>query len=170
MPIQDTFQKTLESFKTRLNSKEREDFQFTTLEDVRQTIAHIQAEQGNQKTMMNLNRLESFLEAMNQFGNVIEVFLNASNFVCFIWGPMKFLLQVTSTWADSFDTILDAYKQIGEQIPLLQQYQALFDHSPHMQTVLEMIYSDILEFHKRALRTFSGPSQPHPFPCPFETY
>lgn len=57
---------------------------------------------------------------------------------------MKFLLQVASTWAESFDTILDAYQQIGEQIPLLQQYQALFDHSPHMQRVLEMIYTDIL--------------------------
>jgi hypothetical protein len=169
MAIQDSFQDALKTFKARLNSKERDDFQFTTLEDVRVTIAHIQAEQGNQKTMMNLNRLESFLEAMNQFGNVIEVFLNASNFVCFIWGPMKFLLQVTSNWADSFDTILDAYQQIGEQIPLLKQYQILFDHSPHMQKVLEMIYLDILEFHRRALRIFSGPGQPHFSSCPCET-
>lgn len=89
----------------------------------------------------------------------LEVFLNASSFVCFIWGPMKFLLQVASTWAESFDTILDAYQQIGEQIPLLQQYQALFDHSPHMQRVLEMIYTDILEFHRRAIRALSGPGR-----------
>lgn len=58
--------------------------------------------------MMNLVRLESFLEAMDQFGNVIDAFLNASLFVGFVWGRMKFLLQVACTWADSFDTILDA--------------------------------------------------------------
>jgi hypothetical protein len=166
MAIQDSFQTALATFKAQLNSKEREELQFSTLEDVRLAIARIQAEQGSQKSLMNLARLESFLEAMNQFGNVIEVFLNASNFVCFIWGPMKFVLQVASTYAESFDTILDAYQQIGEQIPLLQQYQDLFDHSPHMQRVLEMIYSDILEFHRRALRVFSGPGRPQfPHTC-----
>lgn len=63
--------------------------------------------------------------------------------------------QVASNWADSFDILLDAYEQIGEQIPLLQQLQSLFEQSPHMRKVLELIYSDILEFHKRAIRFFS---------------
>jgi len=157
MAIKDTFETTLATFKTRLTAEERDEFQFTTLDDVRSVIARIQADQGSQKSMLNLNRLQSFLEAMDQFSNVIEVFLNTSQFVGFVWGPMKLLLQVTSTWADSFDTILDAYQQIGEQIPMLQQYQTLFDHSPHMQRLLEMIYEDILEFHRRALRVFSGP-------------
>ena len=90
----DTFQRTLTSFKTRLTPKEQDDFQFATLEDVRKTIARIQNEQESLKEMMNMSRIQSFLEAMEQFGKVIEVFLNASNFVAFIWGPMKFLLQV----------------------------------------------------------------------------
>lgn len=159
MATRDSFQRTLDTFRTRLTAKERVDFQFTTLEDVRWVIAQIQADQGSRKAMMNLARLESFLEAMDQFGSVIEVFLNTSQFVCFVWGPMKFLLQVASTWAESFDTILDAYQQIGEQLPLLQQYQTLFDNNPYMQRLLEMIYADILEFHRRALRVFSGPGK-----------
>ena len=43
---------------------------------------------------MNLSRIQSFLEAMNQFGKVVEMFLNVSEAVAFIWGPMKFLLLV----------------------------------------------------------------------------
>jgi hypothetical protein len=159
MAIQDSFQNALAKFKAQLNSKERDEIKIASLQDVSLIIAQIQADQGNQKIMMNLTRLEPYLQAMNEFGGIIEVFLNASNFVCFIWGPMKFILQVASTWAEAFDTILDAYQQIGEHIPLLQQYHAIFEHSPHMQRVLEMIYTDILEFHRLAVRALSGPGE-----------
>jgi len=43
---------------------------------------------------MNLARVKSCLEAMHQFGQVIEIFLNVSDAVAFVWGPMKFILLV----------------------------------------------------------------------------
>ena len=52
--------------------------------------------------------------------------------------------------------LLDAYEQIGEHLPLLQEYEALFHHSPHMVQSLELMYMDILEFHQDAMRFFSG--------------
>jgi hypothetical protein len=64
------------------------------------------------------------------------------------------LMQVASAYAEAFDALLDAYQQIGESIPLLSQYQTLFARNPHMRKVLEMIYADILEFHKKALKYF----------------
>jgi molecular chaperone GrpE (heat shock protein) len=90
----DTFKSILSDFKKRLTPDELENFQFVTLKDVRETALRIQKDQEQLKTMMNMARLESFLEAMDQFGKVIEVFVNASSFVAFIWGPMKFILQV----------------------------------------------------------------------------
>jgi hypothetical protein len=69
-------------------------------------------------------------------------------------GPTKFLLQVASAYAEAFDALLDAYQQIGESLPLLSQYQTLFVRNPHMRKVLGMMYSDILEFHKKALKYF----------------
>ncbi|KAF7504582.1 hypothetical protein GJ744_002077 [Endocarpon pusillum] len=153
----DSFRLILSNFKKRLTQKEQDDFEFATLDDVRLEMDRIQREQATRKEMMNMPRIQSFLEAMEQFSKVIEVFLNTSEFVAFIWGPMKFVLQVASTWAESFDILLGAYEQIGNQIPLLQQFQAVFNQNPHMRRVLEMIYSDILEFHKRAIRFFSGP-------------
>lgn len=63
---------------------------------------------------------------------------------------------MASTWSDSFDILLDAYEQIGKEIPLLEQYKAVFENDPHMVKVLGFIYKDILEFHKRAIRFFSG--------------
>jgi molecular chaperone GrpE (heat shock protein) len=92
---EDTFEAILSDFKKRLTPKELEDFQITTLQDVRETALRIQRDQEIVKKMMNMTRIESFLEAMDQFSKVIEVFLNASMFVAFIWGPLKFILQVS---------------------------------------------------------------------------
>ena len=94
--MSDIFDTALSNFKKRLSKEEEEHFQIVKLVDVRQTALRIQREQEQFKTMMNMARLESFLEAMEQFGKVIEVFVNASVFVAFVWGPMKFILQVSA--------------------------------------------------------------------------
>ncbi|PVH69331.1 hypothetical protein DL98DRAFT_625565, partial [Cadophora sp. DSE1049] len=151
-----SFEAVLQDFKTSLNTKQIQNFEFTTLDDVRQTAIRIQSEQDRTKSLMNMTRLMSFLEAMEQFGNVIGVFVNASSFLPFVWGPMKFLLLTASTWADSFEILLDAYSQLGEHIPLLQQYHSLFGSTSELITVLLMIYEDILSFHKEATKFFSG--------------
>ena len=39
---------------------------------------------------------------------------------------------------------------------LLKQYEPLFAHNPELRNVLALIYYDILEFNKGALRFFSG--------------
>ena len=96
-------------------------------------------------------------------------------------GPIKFLLQVpytppiqqrqnpqvlivcghqiASTWADSFDVLLDAYEEISENIPQLLEYGEIFNRHAHMRKVLELMYGDILEFHRRALTFFRRPSE-----------
>jgi hypothetical protein len=60
--------------------------------------------------------------------------------------------QVANTWAECFDSLIEAYEEIGEQIPMLRQYQSLFVESPQMQKVLGYIFNDIVEFHTVAIR------------------
>lgn len=67
--------------------------------------------------------------------------------------------KVASAWSHSFDTLLDAYQQIGENIPLFERYRELFRDHPHMRNALATIYEDILEFHRKALRIFSKRSK-----------
>jgi hypothetical protein len=92
-----TFEGILKEFKKRLSAKELEDFKETKLEDVQKTILRIQNDQEHLKRSINLTRLRSFLEAMDQFGKTIEIFLNASPFVAAVWGPMKFMLMVNAS-------------------------------------------------------------------------
>lgn len=91
---EEDFLVALNKFKTRLSKDEEAEFQLTSLEDVQNAILRIQKAQSARKEMMNFTRIQSFLEATKQFGAVIEVFLNTNEFVAFVWGPMKFLLQV----------------------------------------------------------------------------
>ena len=67
--------------------------------------------------------------------------------------------QVASTFAQAFEALLDAYQDIGECIPLLAQYESHVRESPHMHSILGLIYSDILEFHQKAMQYFKKNSK-----------
>ncbi|KAF8535606.1 hypothetical protein BDD12DRAFT_854662 [Trichophaea hybrida] len=146
VPTTGPFGLVLSRFKLSLTADETKDFQFTSLRDVEDVIENIQEKQKATKMIRNVNRLKPFLDAMDQYGKVVEVFLNMSGVVAFVWGPLKFLLLV-------FDTVLNAYESLGERIPLLEQYQSLF-RQPLMRKVLVLIFEDVLEFHREALKIF----------------
>jgi len=75
----------LQSFVESLTNEQKNEFKFSTLEDFQAAIVAIQNRQSSVRKMRNLARLKCFLEAMDQYGKVIEVFVNASELVCFIW-------------------------------------------------------------------------------------
>jgi hypothetical protein len=79
------FNQALSKFKLSLTPTEVNDFQFTSLQDVERTIVDIQRKQAATKTLRNINRLRPFITAMEQYGKVIEIFVNVSSFVAFVW-------------------------------------------------------------------------------------
>ena len=92
------FQRALARFRSHLSLAEQEDFSITSLADVQETIAHIQEIQGSERKMRNLTRIKAFLEAMEQYGKILEVFLNVSDFLAFVWvcGQHLFVEKSTS--------------------------------------------------------------------------
>ncbi|KAH0563181.1 hypothetical protein GP486_002248 [Trichoglossum hirsutum] len=166
------FQKALDNFRSNVAQSDQDEFKYTTLEDLQRSILEIQEKHASGRKAKNMARLNPFLKAMEQYGKVIEVFLNTSEFVAFVWvceclpnkriladlkpleGPTKFLLQVASTFVEAFDELLDAYNDIGESLPMLAQYESLFQEKRYMGEVLELIYVDILKFHQEAYKYF----------------
>ncbi|CAI7641662.1 unnamed protein product [Penicillium glandicola] len=148
------FERSLEAFKKDLGKKERDNFKFYELGDLEKCLTQLQAKHRSQRRMQNLNRLKPFIEAMNQFGKVVEIFCNTSEIVPFLWGPVKFLLLIADTFESAFSELLDTYEYIGENLPLLLQYEDLFRNNPHMIKVLSLIYDDILKFHRIAIQYF----------------
>ena len=95
-PEHKAFQDALDWFKKDLSPREIVDFEKTTLHSLKAEIIRIQADQERLRSQMHLERTQSFLEAMEQFGKVVDVFLNSTPFLGYVWGPMKFLLLVSS--------------------------------------------------------------------------
>ena len=79
------FRRALTRFKSQLSPEEQEKFGVTTLKDLQETIAQIQSAQGSEKRMRNLTRLKGFIEAMEQYSKIVEVFLNVSEIIAFVW-------------------------------------------------------------------------------------
>ena len=95
-PGSDAYRGAVLKFRARLSGDKLTDFKSTTYEGLLHEILRIQRDQENNKAMLNFSRIQSFLEAMEQFSKTIEVFLNVSDAVAFVWGPVKFLLLVSS--------------------------------------------------------------------------
>ncbi|KAF2658989.1 C2H2 domain-containing protein [Lophiostoma macrostomum CBS 122681] len=156
LPLASPFRIALTNFRNRLSGTQLQEFQAASYDQLCQDIVRLQHQQETEKKMRNMSRLSSFLEAMNQFSKVIEVYLNVSDAVAFVWGPIKFLLMTASAHLDAWDKLLDAYDQIGENLPLLSEYESIFRNDPHMLQALVLMYTDILDFHQRAMRFFIG--------------
>ncbi|KAJ5090487.1 hypothetical protein N7532_009171 [Penicillium argentinense] len=148
------FEKALETFKGSLSKRDQNTFKAATFQDLQSSIDDLQRTQHGKRQTRWLKRLGPFLEAMDQWGKVVEVFCNSNEIVAFVWGPVKFLLQVASNHQKAFTELLDTYEAIGEHLPLLLQYQDLFRVQPEMVRVLSLIYEDILEFHRLAIQYF----------------
>jgi len=95
--LEDDFNQVLAEFKKRLKPDERAKFALTSLNDLELAMKDVQEKQKKSKTAQNLTRIQPFLQAMMQYKEIIEVFLNASSMLCFIWGSMKFMLMVGLT-------------------------------------------------------------------------
>ncbi|CAH0046236.1 unnamed protein product [Clonostachys solani] len=167
------FRRAQDEFIKHLSQEEENDFKSTDLGTLHQVILKLQKEQQEKRAMKYMKRLDPFLKSMERYGQVVETFLNISNMVAFIWGPMKFILLTANMYTDAFNAVLDAYQDIGEQIPLLTDFE-IFASNTHMMEILGLIYTDILEFHREALRFFrkscmssaNVPSLAHANPTP----
>lgn len=80
-----SFQRSLARFRDTLSPEQRQEFKICTLEDVHVAIESIQRVHGRQRRLRNMNRVKGFLEAMEQYGKVIEVFLNSTEILGFVW-------------------------------------------------------------------------------------
>lgn len=80
------FSRVLSAFRLRLTQEDINDFQSTTLEDLKEEITKIQRTQAQRRGFRNLNKIRPFLNGIEQYSRVIEVFVNAKPAImAFIW-------------------------------------------------------------------------------------
>ncbi|KAH8722372.1 hypothetical protein GQ44DRAFT_360783 [Phaeosphaeriaceae sp. PMI808] len=94
--VTSTFTKALSDFKSTagLSLEELRSFEQTSLDELKDAIATIQNDQRTSRKLRYLKRLEPFLDAMEQYGKIIEVFLNVSGIIAFVWASETCLFTV----------------------------------------------------------------------------
>jgi len=80
-----SFYLVAENFKASLTNKEKAEFAVTSLHDLHLAIESIQKKQASEKRLRSMHRLEAFLEGMKEYDKVIQVFVNTSSLLAFVW-------------------------------------------------------------------------------------
>lgn len=74
-----------ERFRKDLNAEDDSSIRATSLDDVRATIAQTERELASRQGLRNFDRLSPYINAVERYGKVIEVFCNSDPLVPYIW-------------------------------------------------------------------------------------
>ncbi|KAF5538046.1 heterokaryon incompatibility protein het-E-1 [Fusarium phyllophilum] len=152
-----SFERSLDLFRRELSDVQIKQINGVNQKTVTDTIQEIQCKLGRRDGLCNLTRIQRFLHAMEHIEKLVTIFLNASDFVAFIWGPIKLALMVATTWTDAIWQLIDAYEEIAEALGNLAFFHNLIQSRDHLKLVLDDYFSDILRFHQCVLDVFSRP-------------
>jgi hypothetical protein len=116
----------------------------------------------------NMARLDPFLQGMEHYSKVIEVLCNGTPYLPWIWAPVKLMLmvihmsshnmcyslrsQITVDSISAFEKLIEAYGKIADMLPRLDRLGSALVDDHNFQNVLALVYSDIIEFHRRAYK------------------
>ncbi|CZR41601.1 uncharacterized protein FPRO_11190 [Fusarium proliferatum ET1] len=127
----------------------------TTIDDIWDYTDQLQKDQGSNKRLRGLKRIGPYIERLQEYAGVIEVFVQAKpDILALIWGPIKLLLQVSSNLVASFDAILGVMKNMGSILPRFNEFVPLFKNNERMKYVLGLFFQDILDFYLVSLKFF----------------
>ena len=62
--------------------------------------------------------------------------------------------QLASQYTTVFDKLLEAYKQISQELPRIERLRRTFGKEEGFDTALGYLYADIVDFHGRAYKFF----------------
>ncbi|KAJ0139250.1 Uncharacterized protein HZ326_17813 [Fusarium oxysporum f. sp. albedinis] len=157
---QTSFERSLHLFRRELSDDQIKQMDGVNRKTLNDTIQATQNILGRRNDLCKLTRVQRFLHAMEHIEKLVTIFLNASDFVAFIWalqGPIKLALMVATTWTDAIRQLIDAYEEIAEALGNLAFFHNLIQSRDYLRLVLEDYFSDILRFHRCVLDVFSRP-------------
>ncbi|KAI2624405.1 hypothetical protein GGR54DRAFT_629674 [Hypoxylon sp. NC1633] len=147
--LDQAFKSAREDFKKSLKNPALFDFsKIASIEDVLDEATKIQKQQAKTKTLRGMKRLEPFINGLKEYAAVIEVFVQAKpDVMSFIWGPLKFILQASSSVISAFDKMVKVTADLGMTLPSFKAYTELFQSNDHIRRALCLFYADILDFY-----------------------
>lgn len=128
-----------------------------SIDEVYAFTDQLQNDQSKRHGLRNLSKIKPYLNRLKEYAGVIEIFVQVKpDILALIWGPIKFLLQMSDNSTQSFDAIVEVMTGIGNKLPLFEAYTNIFETSVRVLDVLVLFYKDILDFYEIVLNFFSA--------------
>ena len=90
------FQVAADAFRRRLTADDVGSLEaIRNVDDLKCAIEAIEKEQSSRKAIRNINKIRPFINSLEQYAGVIEVFVTTKpEILAMLWGPIKLCLQV----------------------------------------------------------------------------
>ncbi|RYC95704.1 hypothetical protein BFJ63_vAg1517 [Fusarium oxysporum f. sp. narcissi] len=137
-----------DEFRRSLKTHHEEEFENTTIEDMRKEIHDIQLLRDKTNNMMDMNRLRMFLGGMEELEKVLLrlQFPGTTGVMSIVWGSVRFLLRV----------IIGLWFMHGTQLKVYRRLQRpIWDDASHLFSRL----SDSLGSHAKFIKEHSPSTQ-----------
>ncbi|KAK6595738.1 hypothetical protein H4I96_10057 [Botrytis cinerea] len=135
-------------FIDQLDPAERALFNEATPENLYYKSSNIQkADQKTSKTRAILRSLEPLTKSIQEYGAAMDTFTNiAPLYLAPIWGSIRVILVLASSHGKFYDRIIETFARVGDTLPRLRDYQAIFDQQKHPKftQTLSAAYLDII--------------------------
>lgn len=81
------FKRVVKQFESSaaLTPEEVKCFRVSTLDDIKAAVISIEKKLAGKRTLVFLRRIEPFISTIIEFGKIVEVFLNVSDILAFVW-------------------------------------------------------------------------------------
>ncbi|KAF2833694.1 hypothetical protein CC86DRAFT_13602 [Ophiobolus disseminans] len=147
-----TLLSAFERFAATVTPDDQRVFNNTKLKDVRDEAISIERQLRARRTQRNMARLEPFLRDAEHYSKVVEVLCNGTPYLSWVWAPVKLMLMITADSIGAFEKLIEAYGKIADMMPRLDRFASALLDDFNFQIVLALVYSDIVEFHRRAYK------------------
>ncbi|KAH6689939.1 hypothetical protein BKA61DRAFT_585139 [Leptodontidium sp. MPI-SDFR-AT-0119] len=148
------FDKALAALKQKVTPSDCLLFQSTTMADVWKAAEEIENYQRQIRSIRNMQRLQLLFGALEKYAKLLEELFNGAAYLPWVWGPFKLMIELANEHPSIFDKLLDSFGQMAEAFPCVDRMQGVFANDLDAAVILVMIYSDILEFHQLAYKSF----------------
>ncbi|KAI0473906.1 hypothetical protein GGR56DRAFT_696525 [Xylariaceae sp. FL0804] len=161
-----SFQVALETCLSKYGPEDILHLQRCSLQDVFDSIARLERDRrasrnrnGTTRSVAVKARLMSLISFVDRYAAAVDCLTQGStgglvNPAALIWGLVRVLLEVVSSAATYFSSVLCLLESLGRTVSLYSAYEDLYPGQPRFQHALVRVYADIILVLGKARKMF----------------
>ncbi|KAL6404382.1 regulatory protein NB-ARC [Ilyonectria robusta] len=151
--VNDSFPEALRAFHAHFTPEERQDFRFSTPENLERSFREIE----NTAFRQRQNSVLNFVNSMRRYNDVMSVFVPSipDMLISTIWGATKLVLEAASRSREAMEIVIDRFEEISENIGRINRIGIVVADDSMIRQYVQLIYLDVLEFHQCVIKQAS---------------